>query len=192
VGVNRSLTGRYRRFRNRVTARVGQTPDIASLQADGLRIGHNVKVGRGAILDPQHCWLIDIEDDVLIAFGVTILAHDASTKRLMGYTRVARTRIRHKAYLGARSVILAGVTVGERAVVGAGSVVRQDVPPDTMVAGNPARAIGGSEEYRKRHLDLIDRRPRYEGLGWTYGGGITMAQREQMRRDLADGEGYIV
>ena len=121
---------------------MGQTPDIPSLQADGLRIGNNVKVGRGTLLEPPHGWLIDIEDDVLIAFGVTILAHDASTKRLMGYTRVARTRICHKAYLGARSVILAGVTVGERAVVGADPSCARTFPPTRWSPATPPARSG--------------------------------------------------
>ena len=52
-----------------------------------------------------------------------------------------RTTIRRGAYLGLRSTILAGVTVGEYAIVGAGSVVTADVPPYTMVAGVPARVV---------------------------------------------------
>lgn len=118
-------------------------------------IGNNVFIGGGSIVD---CALsINIEDDVLISHGVLIAdsdnhsisysirkqdltewkrgRHDWST------TRSKPVHIAKGVWIGAKSIILKGVSIGEGAVVGAGSVVTRDVAPYTIVAGNPAALI---------------------------------------------------
>lgn len=70
-----------------------------------------------------------------IAFDAAILAHDM-VRGLRLDTRIGR-----RCFIGARSIILPGVTVGDESVVAAGSVVTKDVPPRSVVAGNPARVI---------------------------------------------------
>ncbi len=98
-----------------------------------------------------------VGDDVLISFDVLVMDHGGHaldfpgrasdcTDWMLGrkdWTRVpiGPVTIRDKAWVGARSILLKGVTVGEGAVVGAGSVVTRDVPDWTVVAGNPARVI---------------------------------------------------
>ena len=57
--------------------------------------------------------------------------------------------IKNKAWIGFNSIILKGVTIGEGAIVGAGSVVTKDVPPYTIVAGNPARIIREIPEHER-------------------------------------------
>lgn len=70
-----------------------------------------------------------------VAFDVAILAHDM-TRGLYLHTRIGEC-----CFIGARSVILPGVTVGDHSIVGAGSVVTKDVPPNCIAAGNPASVI---------------------------------------------------
>lgn len=70
-----------------------------------------------------------------IAFDVAILAHDM-TRGLYRHTRIGKC-----CFIGARSIILPGVTIGDHSIVGAGSVVTKDVPPNCIVAGNPAMVI---------------------------------------------------
>jgi acetyltransferase-like isoleucine patch superfamily enzyme len=70
-----------------------------------------------------------------IAFDAVILAHDR-TRRLHADTRIGR-----HCFIGARSVIMPGVTVGDECIVGTGSVVTKDVPSRSIVAGNPAQII---------------------------------------------------
>lgn len=70
-----------------------------------------------------------------IAFGVAILTHDL-TRGVRLHTRIGR-----RCFIGARSILLPGVTVGDGSIVAAGSVVTRDVPAGSIVGGNPARTI---------------------------------------------------
>ncbi len=70
-----------------------------------------------------------------IAFDVAILAHDM-TRGLYLHTRIGKN-----CFIGARSIILPGIQIGDGSVVGSGSVVTKDVPPRCVVAGNPAQII---------------------------------------------------
>lgn len=81
-----------------------------------------------------------IEDDVFVGPGVITL-NDKLRGDSMAYPRICKG-----AKVGGGSVILPGVTIGENAVVGAGSVVSRDVPPGATVIGNPARQAGAKKE----------------------------------------------
>ena len=113
----------------------------------GVNVGRRVFIGTEVFIDDASPSSVTREDDVTVIAQTTILGHTyypRHFRRLLGdeETRVdLRTTIRQGAYLGLRSTILAGVTVGEYAIVGAGSVVTADVPPYTMVAGVPARVM---------------------------------------------------
>ena len=113
----------------------------------GVTIGRGVFVGLDTWLDCQFPELIRIDDDVTIAFRVTVVVHDDARRpdRIepgAADGMVAPVHLARGCYLGACCVILPGVTVGERAVVGAGAVVTHDVAPGAVVAGAPARVIG--------------------------------------------------
>jgi acetyltransferase-like isoleucine patch superfamily enzyme len=73
--------------------------------------------------------------ETYIAFDVALLAHDF-TRGLYLHTRIGR-----HCFIGARSIILPGVIIGDESVVAAGSIVTKDVPPRSLVAGNPAKVI---------------------------------------------------
>jgi acetyltransferase-like isoleucine patch superfamily enzyme len=75
-----------------------------------------------------------------VAFEVSILAHDM-TRGLYLHTRIGR-----RCFIGARSIILPGIEIGDESVVAAGSVVTRNVPPRSLVAGNPAKIIRGQIE----------------------------------------------
>lgn len=101
----------------------------------GMHIGKDVRISRSAKLDRTNPSGIHIGDNTLISFDVAVLTHDFVGNRHLD------THIGSNCFIGARSIILAGVTVGDHSVVGAGSVVRADVPPNSIVAGNPAKII---------------------------------------------------
>ena len=92
------------------------------------------------------CEGVTIEDSVFIGHGVTFINDTYPRATAPGGTlqtesdwKVERTVVKQGASIGSGATILANVTIGERAIVGAGSVVTRDVPADAIVAGNPAR-----------------------------------------------------
>jgi acetyltransferase-like isoleucine patch superfamily enzyme len=98
-------------------------------------IGDRVTLKSGVFLwDGVH-----VEDDVFIGPQATF-TNDAMPRSRQPFT-LGRTTIRAGASIGAGAVILPGLTIGERAMVGAGAVVTKDVPADAVVVGNPARVI---------------------------------------------------
>lgn len=78
------------------------------------------------------------------------MAHDASTKKTLGYTKIGQVHIGNHVFIGANTTILPGVTIGDYAVIGAGSIVTHDVQARTVVAGVPAKEICGVDEYVAR------------------------------------------
>ena len=117
-----------------------------------ITLGTNVYFGTGVTLDDAHGHLVTIEDDAVIAAGVRILTHDAAGNRRTGLTWVAPVRVCRRAFVGAASVLLSGVTIDEDAVIAAGSVVARDVPARTVAAGVPARAIGTTGALDRKRL----------------------------------------
>lgn len=125
--------------------------NLKKLIKRGLIIGERFKRMDGVIIDPSHCWHISIGNNVTLAPRVHILAHDTSTKLFLNYTRVANTRIGNDVFIGASSIILPGVTIGDRVIIGAGSVVSNDIPSNCIAAGNPARVVKSLDTYLKEN-----------------------------------------
>ncbi|WP_433392419.1 DapH/DapD/GlmU-related protein [Micromonospora sp. KLBMP9576] len=96
-------------------------------------------------------WLITIGDNVYITAGVQFVTHDGGTLILrkdhpeLDWT--APITIGDDVYIGMRSMILAGVNIGNRCVIGAGSIVTRDIPDNTVAAGVPARPLRTTDEY---------------------------------------------
>jgi maltose O-acetyltransferase len=118
---------------------------------------------------------------------VTILTHDATPKLRTGWSTIAPVRIGARVFVGANTTVLPGVAIGDDAIVGAGSVIRRDVPPGTIVAGNPAEEIGTTEAHTQRHLARLAARPRYHGASRV----PASADRRRMLDELRDGPGYV-
>jgi maltose O-acetyltransferase len=89
----------------------------------GMKVGKNVHGLASSTIDYAHCWLIEIADNVTFAPQVYLLAHDASTKRFLDYTKIAKIIIEENAFIGARALIMPGVSIGKNSIVAAGSVV---------------------------------------------------------------------
>ena len=163
---------------------------LDTLRSRGLVLGVNVSFQEGVFIDPSHCFLVSIGDDCVFAPNVRLIAHDASTKPATGHTRIAPVRIGCRVFVGARTMILPGVTIGDDVIIGAASVVTQDVAPGTVAVGNPARPVATTESYYEKLRERFERAPRF-GPEWTVWGGITDERRARMAAELGD-EGFVV
>lgn len=128
---------------------------IERLVRRGLTLGPNVYLNDGFFIDPSHCHLITIDEGAVFGPSVTLLAHDASSLKLIGKTKIQAVRVGRGAFVGARSIMLPGSEVGDGSILGAGSVLLTRVPPGEVWAGNPARRICSVAEYRAK-LEQID------------------------------------
>jgi maltose O-acetyltransferase len=188
---DRAVRGALERVRRFVQYRVRGYVDPERLVRQGLRIGERVYIAPGTVIDPRHCWLVSIGDDSVLGPRVHILAHDASTKPHLGYTKIGEVDIGRRVFIGAMAVILPDVRIGDDAIVGAGSVVREDVPAGVVVFGNPAEIVCSTEVYLERHRERMERRPRFGREGFTYQGGITEGNKEVLREAVRDGTAYV-
>ena len=91
--------------------------------------------------------LIEIGDNFISAPGSRILSHDASLLLFTKKMRVNKTIIGNNVFLGADSVVMPGIRINDRVIVGAGAVVTKDIASNSVVAGNPARYICSVDEY---------------------------------------------
>ncbi len=162
--------------------------DVDTLVKQGLRLGNNVSISSEATIDPTCCWLISIGDNCTLTPGVRILAHDASTKRHIGYTKIGRVSIGEQTFIGAGSIVLPGVEIGSNVIIGAGSVVRDSVPDGKMAIGNPAVVVGSTTDYVREHREKMNMRPCYPSEGWTVDGKITDRNKTAMLEQLKDFE----
>ena len=119
-------------------------------------IGKNCKISSHTFI----CEGVTIEDDVFVGHSVVFIndSYPRATTDGMLQTEadwsVEPTRVKRGASIGSNCTILANVTIGERAIVGAGSVVTKDVPADTIVAGNPARILRRLDDKKKAKLQV--------------------------------------
>lgn len=108
------------------------------------KIGRNCKISSHTFI----CEGVTVEDDVFIGHGVTFV-NDTYPRAVNPHGelqtesdwKVEPTLVRKGASIGSGSTVLANVTIGEKAIVGAGAVVTHDVPPNTIVAGNPSKFL---------------------------------------------------
>jgi acetyltransferase-like isoleucine patch superfamily enzyme len=166
VEVAASAKVNYRGIRRRPPSRlvIGEGSifqgTIASDRAGScVSIGSHTFVGNTNIVTAER---VEIGDDVLISWGCTIVDHDSHAlewtvrqsdvrdfykgEKNWAGVNVRPVKICNKVWMGFNVIVLKGVTIGEGAVVAAGSVVTRDVPAFTLVAGNPARVIRGLKD----------------------------------------------
>jgi maltose O-acetyltransferase len=119
-----------------------------------------------------------------------LIAHDASTKRFLGYTKIGRIDIKENCFIGDSAIILHGVTIGPNSVIGAGSVVTRDIPANTVAAGNPAKVISTLDEYISR-IKSVSAVKKIFDEGYRIG-NLDEAKRAEMIASIGDGIGFIV
>ena len=142
-------------FVNLYGCNVGDNTNIGTF----VEIQKNATVGRNCKISSHTfiCEGVHIEDNCFVGHGVTFIndAYPRATRpdgapQTEEDWQVVPIHVKRGASIGSNATILAGVTIGPGAIVGAGAVVTRDVPPETIVAGNPARVLRKVNDAKKR------------------------------------------
>lgn len=127
-----------------------------------------MQIGEGTLIYPHVSFGRGGEDPIIIGkncvlTGCTILGHDASTNRQLGITRSIRIPviIEDDCFIGWGAIVMMGVRIGRGSIIGAGAVVTSDVPPESVVAGNPARVLCSVSELVAKRKQLFVEHPEY-------------------------------
>ena len=179
-------------FRYRLRKFLNEEKDLTDYIKNGMKIGEGCSIQPGVVFDYSHCNLITIVNHVTIAPQAYLLAHDASTKRKLGYTKIGIINIKDNVFIGARALILPGVTIGENSIVGAGAVVSRDVPKNSIVVGNPARIIGNVDGFIERNRILLENSPTFPSEYTIASGLMNKEKNIEMQEKLSKSNGYIV
>lgn len=130
---------------------------IASPEEYCRHIG--VKIGEHCLISTRYMaeepYLITIGNHVQVTHGVYIHTHggaNAIRQKYPDFDVFGKVVIKDWAYIGANSQLMPGVTIGEGAIVAAGSIVTKSVPPYAVVGGNPAKIIGSIQDYIDRNF----------------------------------------
>ncbi|WP_253187069.1 DapH/DapD/GlmU-related protein [Paenibacillus sp. GP183] len=128
-----------------------------------------------------------------IAPQAYLLAHDASTKSLNNYMKIGSITIEDNVFIGARALIMPGVTIGKNSIVAAGSIVTKSIPEGSIAAGNPAKIISTIENYITKSNELMDGAKVYDH-SYTIGGNgnISSLNKVKMYEDLINEIGLVI
>jgi len=163
---------------------------IKDLVKRGLILGKNVTIAPAAYIDESYPYLISIGDNCTVSNGVRLVAHDASPFKFTDqYTRLGKIEIKDNCYIGEKAIILPGVTIGPNVLIAAGSVVNRDIPPNSCVAGVPARFYAKFEDFIARHKELIKERAIFEYAD------LQLKKNEYLKRKVKEsvqnGDAYV-
>jgi maltose O-acetyltransferase len=163
----------------------------ARLRALGMHIGEDVWLPASTWVDTAHCHLISIGDHTGFGEECMILAHDAQMDEYLDAARIGRVIIHESCHIGARCVLLPGVELGPRTIVGASSVISKSLPADSVCGGNPAQVICTLDEYLARHRERLARLAQfpYELYDIRV---LTPERRAEMVKAVAREDAYIV
>ena len=122
--------------------------------SNGLKLGKDYNIQGECIIDPGHCWLIEIGDRVTL-------------------------------------VILPCVEIGDKVIIGAGSVVSRSIPSNSVAVGNPAKVIGSYYDYMDKRKQQMASSPCYD-YSYTIGRGVTEDKKREMIDAIKDcGVGFV-
>jgi acetyltransferase-like isoleucine patch superfamily enzyme len=132
---------------------------VACLRRRGTRVGRHTAILNRPSEFGTEPWLVEIGSRVTVTAGVLFLTHDGASRifrdRIDGSSvfgnRFGAVRVLDDCFVGVRAILMPGVTIGPASIVGAGSIVTRDVPPQTVVAGAPARVVCTLDEYVERY-----------------------------------------
>jgi hypothetical protein len=123
-------------------------------------------------------WLVNLGENVHITLEVKFICHDGGTlilRRFVPDLEITKPiTVGNNVYIGVRTIILPGVNIGDNSIIGAGSIVTKDIPPNSVAAGIPARVIKTTDEYfgkiknESLHLGHLDGKTKAKELKKLY------------------------
>lgn len=159
---------------------------IERLRNKGAQIGSNVDIINSSI-EESEAYLIKIGNNVTIT-GTTLITHDASMYKQLGYTKVANITIGSNVFIGIGCIILPGVKIGNKVIVGAGTIVSKDIQDNSVVIGNTMRIISTYDKYIERNKKIMESVAIYNLLP----SEIMNAENKKIREILANsGIGFV-
>lgn len=169
----------------------GET-DVETLKSKGMIVGNNFYKDAKAIIDPSWCWLVTIGNNVTLAPKVHILAHDASTKQELGYTKIGLVNIEDNVFIGANTTILPNVTIGKNSIIGAHSIVTNSIPENSVAMGVPARVVGKTNEYMNKYQTTMQEKgtPIFDE-SYTIQNKISQEKKQEMKQALIGKVGFV-
>lgn len=174
----------FDRFVEASLDRVRNEPNLEWLVAQGLQLGEHTHIGHPLYIDRNRPWLITIGDYVTIAPQCALVTHDPTLAQHTGQTRIGRIDIGKRVMVGVGAILLPGTRIGEDSVIGAGAVVHGEIPPQSVVIGNPGKAspIKAAVAW---HRVSAARAPTWPSDGWSIA-EITEERKREQREALAD------
>jgi len=177
----RKINDKYKRY--------NYNRKLNNLITNGLSLGKNVTIMPEAFIDPRYSFLISIGDNCSLSNGVIVLAHDASTYKFTeGFTRLGKVEIKDNCYIGSNAIILPGVTIGPNVLIAAGSVVNKSIPPNSCVAGVPARVYSKFDEFIQGYEESIKMSPSFHSNVFTAPG---QEIKDKIKKLLEEGQVYV-
>ena len=164
---------------------------IDVLKGRGLRVGNNVIISPSARIDNNYPHLISIGNNCVIGVGVRLVAHDATFNMFNDdFVKVGKIKIMDNCVIGLNSIILPGVTIGPNVLVAAGSFVNKDIPPNSCVAGNPARFYCKFDDFISNMKEDIRNRPKFQAVNLIKKEDEKDSERRKKIMEAAD-EGFV-
>lgn len=134
-----------------------QKTEVDIYRKKGVQIGLNCSF-YSVNIDGCFPHLIKIGNNVTITHS-SLIAHDASTKRELGYSRVGIIHIGDNVFIGWGCIILGNTHIGNNVIIGAGSIINGNIPDNSVVMGNPAKVICTYNHYIEKHKKLLKSSP---------------------------------
>ena len=135
---------------------------VAFLRKKGIKIGNNLWITpsiKTLNIDTTRPSLVEIGDQVRLNKNFTLLTHDGGyyvirNKYHEFISQSGRVKIGNNIYFGRNCTVFKGVTIGDNCIIGFGSVVTKDIPPNSIAVGAPAKVVGTLEDYYKKRKGL--------------------------------------
>lgn len=191
-GIRKFITGVTKKFLHYVGVYKPRGLEIEELKRNGMKVGKNVLIDPRVMIDRNFSYLISIGDNSTICADVKLLAHDTTVFRFAnGHGRAGRIDIKENCIISVGAIIMPGVTIGPNALIGAGSVVNKDIPPNSCVAGVPARYYGSFKDMVEKHKRSLEDGFIVDGREILGDGPISDERKQELLSKSEDGPIYL-